>query len=94
MLGASAVEDKLQKGVPECILDFKDAGITICMLTGDKLETAENIGFSSRIFTLETHVERLKEVETERSFEQQLAELRKKLINRDESLFTNLAQQH
>ena len=64
------------------------------MLTGDKLETAENIGFSSRIFTLETHVERLKEVETEHSFSQQLNLLRKKLIERDESLFTNLAQQH
>lgn len=64
------------------------------MLTGDKLETAENIGFSSRIFTLETHVERLKDVDSEASFAEQLNELRSKLINKDESLFTNLAQQH
>lgn len=64
------------------------------MLTGDKLETAENIGFSSRIFTLETHVERLKDVDSEASFAEQLNELRSKLINKAESLFTNLAQQH
>jgi phospholipid-translocating ATPase len=40
LLGATAIEDKLQDGVPEAIADIKKAGIKIWVLTGDKLETA------------------------------------------------------
>jgi phospholipid-translocating ATPase len=40
LLGATAIEDKLQDGVPEAIADLKRAGIKIWVLTGDKLETA------------------------------------------------------
>jgi phospholipid-translocating ATPase len=40
LLGATAIEDKLQDGVPETIADLKKAGIKIWVLTGDKLETA------------------------------------------------------
>jgi len=50
LLGATALEDKLQEGVAEAIDDFNQAGIKVWMLTGDKLETAENIGFSSKMF--------------------------------------------
>ncbi|KAH7331067.1 hypothetical protein KP509_20G014000 [Ceratopteris richardii] len=46
LLGATAVEDKLQNGVPECIDKLAHAGIKIWVLTGDKLETAINIGFA------------------------------------------------
>ncbi|XP_044961810.1 putative phospholipid-transporting ATPase 9 [Hordeum vulgare subsp. vulgare] len=46
LLGATAVEDKLQKGVPECIDKLAQAGIKIWVLTGDKMETAINIGFA------------------------------------------------
>ncbi|XP_057466230.1 LOW QUALITY PROTEIN: putative phospholipid-transporting ATPase 9 [Actinidia eriantha] len=46
LLGATAVEDKLQHGVPECIDKLAQAGIKIWVLTGDKMETAINIGFS------------------------------------------------
>ncbi|KZL78152.1 phospholipid-translocating P-type ATPase [Colletotrichum tofieldiae] len=49
LLGASAVEDKLQKGVPETIEKLRRANIKICMLTGDKRETAINIAHSTRI---------------------------------------------
>ncbi|XP_042443395.1 probable phospholipid-transporting ATPase 8 isoform X3 [Zingiber officinale] len=49
LLGATAVEDKLQKGVPECINKLAQAGINIWILTGDKLETAVNIGFSCQL---------------------------------------------
>ncbi|KAJ7530962.1 hypothetical protein O6H91_14G026500 [Diphasiastrum complanatum] len=45
-VGATAVEDKLQKGVPECIDRLAQAGLKIWVLTGDKLETAINIGFA------------------------------------------------
>jgi phospholipid-translocating ATPase len=40
LLGATAIEDKLQDGVPETIADLKRAGIKIWVATGDKLETA------------------------------------------------------
>lgn len=43
LLGATGVEDKLQKGVPETITRLRRAGIKIWMLTGDKRETAINI---------------------------------------------------
>ncbi|XP_027074899.2 probable phospholipid-transporting ATPase 8 isoform X1 [Coffea arabica] len=46
LLGATAVEDKLQKGVPECIEKLANAGIRIWVLTGDKMETAINIGYA------------------------------------------------
>ncbi|XP_058227240.1 probable phospholipid-transporting ATPase 4 isoform X3 [Rhododendron vialii] len=46
LVGATAVEDKLQKGVPQCIDKLAQAGLKIWVLTGDKLETAINIGFS------------------------------------------------
>ncbi|GAA5868490.1 hypothetical protein JCM8547_006290 [Rhodosporidiobolus lusitaniae] len=40
LLGATAIEDRLQDGVPEAIADLKRAGIKIWVATGDKLETA------------------------------------------------------
>ncbi|XP_046889573.1 probable phospholipid-transporting ATPase IM isoform X2 [Hypomesus transpacificus] len=46
LLGATAVEDKLQDGVPETIACLSLANIKIWVLTGDKLETAMNIGYS------------------------------------------------
>jgi phospholipid-translocating ATPase len=36
LIGMTAIEDKLQDGVPECIERLKQAGIKIWMLTGDK----------------------------------------------------------
>ncbi|KAJ1404945.1 P-type ATPase, subfamily IV, partial [Sesbania bispinosa] len=46
LLGATAVEDKLQSGVPDCIDKLAQAGIKIWVLTGDKMETAINVGFA------------------------------------------------
>ncbi|KAL9235477.1 hypothetical protein vseg_010234 [Gypsophila vaccaria] len=46
LVGATAVEDKLQKGVPECIDKLAQAGLKLWVLTGDKMETAINIGYS------------------------------------------------
>ena len=66
LLGATAVEDRLQDNVPSTIHDLQDSGIKIWMLTGDKLETAENIGFSCKLLTKEMEVwkiSNLKEVE-------------------------------
>ena len=47
--GATAIEDKLQKGVPETIERLRRAAIKMWMLTGDKRETAINIGHSCRL---------------------------------------------
>ena len=49
LLGATAIEDKLQKGVPDAIDRFRRANIKMWMLTGDKRETAINIGHSCRL---------------------------------------------
>ncbi|EFJ48209.1 hypothetical protein VOLCADRAFT_40206, partial [Volvox carteri f. nagariensis] len=46
LLGCTAIEDKLQEGVPQCIKQLAMAGIRIWVLTGDKMETAINIGFA------------------------------------------------
>jgi phospholipid-transporting ATPase len=37
--------------VPETISQLKDAGIKVWVLTGDKMETAINIGFSCKLLT-------------------------------------------
>lgn len=52
LLGATAIEDRLQDGVPETIADLKLAGIKIWVATGDKLETAIGAFFSYFVFIM------------------------------------------
>ena len=47
--GSTAIEDKLQQGVPELLADLRTAGIKIWMLTGDKVGTAVNIARACEI---------------------------------------------
>uniref|UniRef100_H9G6C4 Phospholipid-transporting ATPase n=1 Tax=Anolis carolinensis TaxID=28377 RepID=H9G6C4_ANOCA len=49
LLGATAIEDRLQAGVPETISTLMKAEIKIWVLTGDKQETALNIGYSCKL---------------------------------------------
>ena len=49
LLGGTAIEDKLQDGVPDAIALLAQAGIKLWVLTGDKVETAINIGFSCNL---------------------------------------------
>lgn len=49
LLGATAIEDRLQDGVPETIADLKEAGIKVWVATGDKLETAIGM-FAARLY--------------------------------------------
>ncbi|KAF8176378.1 hypothetical protein K438DRAFT_1770578 [Mycena galopus ATCC 62051] len=49
ILGATALEDKLQEGVPEAIETLHQAGIKLWILTGDKLQTAIEIGYSCNL---------------------------------------------
>mmetsp|Transcript_18038 Transcript_18038/g.27043 ORF Transcript_18038/g.27043 Transcript_18038/m.27043 type:complete len:1573 (+) Transcript_18038:61-4779(+) len=49
VLGVTAIEDKLQENVAETISNLADAGIKLWVLTGDKVETAINIGYSCKV---------------------------------------------
>jgi phospholipid-translocating P-type ATPase (flippase) len=52
LIGATAIEDKLQEGVPEAIDYFIKAGIKFWIITGDKQETAINIAKSCNLIQL------------------------------------------
>ena len=60
LLGATALEDQLQDNVKEDIQQFIDAGINFWMLTGDKMDTAESIGHSIKLFDSDTEVYKIK----------------------------------
>ncbi|KAG2702203.1 hypothetical protein I3760_06G079200 [Carya illinoinensis] len=49
LIGCTAIEDKLQEGVPACIETLSRAGIKIWVLTGDKMETAINIAYACNL---------------------------------------------
>ncbi|XP_010633428.1 phospholipid-transporting ATPase IK, partial [Fukomys damarensis] len=51
LLGVTAIEDKLQDGVPDTISSLKKGNIKVWVLTGDKQETAVNIGFACQLLT-------------------------------------------
>jgi magnesium-transporting ATPase (P-type) len=47
LVGSTAIEDKLQDQVADTIQFMKSTGIKVWVLTGDKVETAMNIGVSA-----------------------------------------------
>lgn len=51
LIGGTAIEDRLQDGVPDTIALLGRAGIKLWVLTGDKVETAINIGFSCNLLS-------------------------------------------
>jgi phospholipid-transporting ATPase len=51
LLGATAIEDKLQTGVPRTIEQLMSANIAVWVLTGDKQDTAINIGQACSLVT-------------------------------------------
>ncbi|KAJ3120136.1 hypothetical protein HK098_004823 [Nowakowskiella sp. JEL0407] len=60
LVGATAIEDKLQERVPECIELLRLAGINVWVLTGDKMETSINVGFAANLLTREMNILTLK----------------------------------
>ncbi|XP_068582105.1 phospholipid-transporting ATPase IC [Cebidichthys violaceus] len=56
LLGVTAIEDRLQEGVPETIALLQQAGLKVWVLTGDKKETAVNIGYSCKLLDPETRL--------------------------------------
>ncbi|XP_058072239.1 phospholipid-transporting ATPase 2-like isoform X4 [Magnolia sinica] len=53
ILGVTAIEDRLQDGVPETIETLRKAGINFWMLTGDKQDTAIQIALSCNFISPE-----------------------------------------
>ena len=51
LLGATAIEDRLQDRVPETIHTLQQANIKVWVLTGDRQETAINIGMSCKLLS-------------------------------------------
>ena len=47
LVGSTAIEDKLQDDVATTIVSLRKAGIKIWVLTGDKIETAIQIGYAT-----------------------------------------------
>ena len=65
LLGATALEDQMQDDVKNDIQHFIKAGINFWMLTGDKMDTAESIGHSIKLFDSDTEVYKINELSEE-----------------------------
>ena len=59
LVGSSAIEDKLQDGVPECIAQLAAAGVNLWVLTGDKEETAINIAVACNLVLPEKYMDHI-----------------------------------
>jgi len=56
LIGSTAIEDKLQVDVGDTIAFMRAATIKLWVLTGDKVETAINIGFSCKLLDEEMEI--------------------------------------
>ena len=93
MPGVSALEDKLQDEVEKDIKKFIDAGINFWMITGDKMDTAESIGYSCGIFSEDTDVYKIRETNDVESVIKSMDEISKK-INTIDSELSNITKMH
>lgn len=59
LLGVTAVQDKLQLGVPRALIALQQSNMKIWTLTGDKMETAINIGYACSLLSDEMEVKKL-----------------------------------
>eukprot|EP00347_Sterkiella_histriomuscorum_P010576 403375747 len=72
VIGCTAIEDKLQEGVDKTIQFMREAGIKVWVLTGDKVETAINIGQSSGLLDQQMKIFKL----TQRNYEDNFTQLK------------------
>ncbi|CAJ1365404.1 unnamed protein product [Effrenium voratum] len=79
LLGITAVEDKIQIGVPETVKMLLDGGIRVWMLTGDCVETAVNIGSICRLVNKDC---RMYYLTSEDGADQSLEKTRDDLLNK------------
>ncbi|RCH93898.1 hypothetical protein CU098_001750, partial [Rhizopus stolonifer] len=95
LLGATGIEDKLQEGVPQCIEDLRRAGIKVWVLTGDKLETAINIGYASNLLDVDMKLWTVRGAETSEKVSQNLENTLDHLKKIDDTLHEqNDRQEH
>lgn len=80
LLGATAVEDALQVNVKETITRLLQADIKVWMITGDKRETAENIGLMAGIITHDMKTFYIKDI-NKNNFRNKASALREKVSN-------------
>lgn len=72
LIGSTAIEDRLQDKVADTIQFMKRAGIKVWVLTGDKIETAKNIGFSAGLLDAAMGIHDVDEDQDEAKLEAQL----------------------
>ncbi|XP_027044475.1 probable phospholipid-transporting ATPase IF [Pocillopora damicornis] len=82
ILGATAVEDRLQDGVPQTIEALREAGIKVWVLTGDKQETAVNISHSCGHFKAGMEMMFVTKKQSERECQEELVSCRDKIQRR------------
>lgn len=70
LVGSTAIEDCLQDEVGQTIKDIKSIGIKVWVLTGDKVETAINIGYSCMLLNDEMNIFILREKKTKKIVEE------------------------
>jgi phospholipid-transporting ATPase len=83
LIGCSAIEDKLQKNVPEMIELLLKAQIRLFMLTGDKPETALNIATAAGLLRDEKTILILTESEKEQAIEGLYTAIQFKNVNHE-----------
>ena len=74
LLGGTVLEDKLQNKVPETITSLKLADIKIWVLTGDKMDTVENIGISCNLLSYKEKIFKIKMIESNNEDENDIEE--------------------
>lgn len=70
LLGCTAIEDSLQDGVVDMVKKCLQVRIKVWMITGDKLETAENIGSMAGIIDPQMSISYLDDQITKENFKQ------------------------
>ncbi|EYC27863.1 hypothetical protein Y032_0008g224 [Ancylostoma ceylanicum] len=83
LIGATAIEDKLQEYVPETVQALMAADMRVWMLTGDKRETAINIAHSCALCNPSTELLTVDKYTFEETYSKlvQLAERSKQLVD-------------
>ncbi|KAH6801981.1 aminophospholipid ATPase 3 [Perilla frutescens var. frutescens] len=100
LIGCTAIEDKLQEGVPGCIETLSRAGIKIWVLTGDKMETAINIAYACKLinngmkqYVISSETEAIREVE-DKGDQVELARFMKETVKNELKRCYEEAQQY
>ena len=97
VVGCTAIEDRLQDNLPNTIADLRLAGIKVWVLTGDKMATAVNIGYSCRLLDPDMYKivikseedDSLTELETAQNLNDLLTRTSKKLQDQVNKLHTH-----